>query len=64
MTGPLDLRFSAKFDSKSPYEGCQWRNLLGCDHWVLAGTPRPKIVGFCDLVGVAIAPLSKKLAVE
>ena len=38
--------------------------LARCDHWVLAGTPTPKIVGFCYLVGVAIAPVSKKLAVK
>ena len=31
---------------------------------VLAGSPRPKTVGFHDLVGVAIAPVSKKLAVK
>ena len=49
----------------SPNEACQLgQNLLGRGHWVLAGTPRPKIVGFCDLVGVAIAPVSKKLAVK
>ena len=47
-----------------PNEGRQWPNLLGCDHWVLAGTPRPKTVGFCDLVAVAIAPVSKKLTVK
>ena len=45
---------------------CQTKgaNLLGCDHWVLAGTPRPKIVGFYHLAGVAIAPVSKKLALK
>ena len=48
----------------SPNKEHQWRNLLGCDHWVLAGTPRPKTVGFRNLVGVAIAPVSKKLAVK
>ena len=37
-----------------------------CDHWVQAGTqgPRPKMVGFYDLVGVAIAPVSKKVAAK
>ena len=34
------------------------------DHWVLPGPPRPKTDGFCDLVGVAIAPVSKILAVK
>ena len=48
----------------SPNKEHQWRNLLGCDHWVLAGTPRPKTVGFRNLVRVAIAPVSKKLAVK
>ena len=48
----------------SPNEGCQWQNLLGCDHWVLAGTPRSKMVVFRDLVGVAIATVSKKLNVK
>ena len=37
---------------------------LGCDHLVLAGTPGPKRVEFRDLVGVAIAPVSKQLAVK
>ena len=40
----------------------------GCDYWVLtetSGTPRPKTVGFCNLVEVVIAPVSKKkLAVK
>ena len=31
------------------------KSLLGCDHWVLAGTPRPKMVEFRDLVRVVIA---------
>ena len=48
----------------SPNKGRQWQNLLGCDNWVLARTPRPIMVGFCDLVGVAIAPVSKKLTVK
>ena len=43
-------------------EGRQWRNLLGCDHWVLAGTPWPKTVEFCELGGVVIAPVLKKMA--
>ena len=42
-----------------PNEGHQWQNLPGCDHWVLAGSPKPKTVGFCNLVGVAIALVSK-----
>ena len=48
-------------------EGRQWKKLLGCDYWVQAetsGTPRPKTVGFCNLVRVAIAPVSKKLALK
>ena len=32
-------------------------------NYLTAGTPRPKTVGFRDLVGVAIAPVSKKLTV-
>ena len=47
-----------------PNEERQWRNLLGFDHWILAGTLGPKMVEFCDLMGVAIAPVSKKLAVK
>ena len=47
-----------------PSEGCQWQNLLGFDHWVLAGTPGPKMVEFRDLLGVVIAPVSKKLTVK
>ena len=47
-----------------PNEGRQWQNLLGCDHWVLAGTPRPKTVGFGNLVRVAIAPIKKWLLIE
>ena len=47
-----------------PNEVCQWWNFLGCDHWLLAGTPTFKNFGFCDLLGVAIAPVSKKLAVK
>ena len=39
-------------------------NLLVCDHWVLAGIPWPKTVEFRDLVGVAIAPVSNKIAVK
>ena len=42
-------------------EGCQWQNLLGCDNWVLPGSPKLKMVGFRDLVGVDIGPVSKKL---
>ena len=41
-------------------EGRQWQKQLGCDYWVLAersGTPRPKTVGFCNLVRVVIAPV-------
>ena len=38
--------------------------MLGCDHWVLAGTPRSKTVGFRNLVGGVIAPVSKKPAVK
>ena len=45
-------------------EGRQRWNLLECDHWVLAGSPWPKTVRFRDLVGVGIAPLSKKLTVK
>ena len=45
-------------------KGANGKSLLGRDHWVLARTPRPKMVGFCDLAGVAIAPVSKKLAVK
>ena len=41
----------------------KWQNLLGWDHWVQAGPPCPKAVEFRDLVGVAIAPVSKKLTV-
>ena len=46
-------------------EGRQWWNLLvlGYDQWTLAGTPWPKTVGFSNLVGAAIAPVSKKLTV-
>ena len=33
-------------------------------NYLTAGTPRPKTVGFRDLVGVAIAPVPKKLAVK
>ena len=47
-----------------PNKWRQWQNLQGVFYWVIAGTPRPKSVGFCDLVGVAIAPVSKKLAVK
>ena len=34
--------------------------------WPLADrpTPEPKMVGFCDLVGISISPLSKKRAVK
>ena len=32
-------------------EGCQWQNLLGCDHWVLTGSPEPKMVVFCEFWG-------------
>ena len=34
------------------------------DHWVLARIPRSKTVGFRNSVGVAIAPVLKKLAVK
>ena len=37
--------------------GRQWQNLLGCDHWVLAGPLDPKQFGFCGLVRVIIAEL-------
>jgi hypothetical protein len=47
-----------------PNQGRQWQNLLGVDHWVMARTPRSKTIGFRDLVRVAIAPVSKKLAVN
>ena len=30
----------------------------------LNGPPQPQMVGFCDLVGVGIAPVSKKNAVK
>jgi hypothetical protein len=43
-----------------PNEGRQWRNLQGCDNWVLSGSPEPTMVGFCDLVGVGIGSVSKK----
>ena len=32
--------------------------------YIIAGTPGPKMVEFRFLVGVAIAPVSKKLAVK
>ena len=32
-------------------EGCQWQNLLGCDHWVLIGSPEPKMVVFREFWG-------------
>ena len=44
-----------------PNEGHQWQNLLGCDHWIQVGPHW--LVGFSDLVGVAIAPV-KKMAVK
>ena len=47
-----------------PNEGRQWQNLLGCDNWVLSGSPEPAMVGFCDLIRVGIGPVSKKLAVK
>ena len=39
-------------------------NDYGCDNWVLSGSPEPTMVGFRDLVGVGISPVSKKLAVK
>jgi hypothetical protein len=47
-----------------PNEGRQWQNLLGCNDWALFGSPELTMVGFCNLVGVGIGPLSKKLAVK
>ena len=47
-----------------PNKGDQWRNLLVSDNWVLPGSPEPTMVGFCNLVGVGIGPVSKKLAVK
>ena len=35
-----------------------------CKNWVLSGSPEPTIVGFWDLVGVGIGPVSKKMAVK
>ena len=32
--------------------------------WVLYGSLKPTMVGFCNLVGVGIGPVSKKLAVK
>ena len=32
---------------------------LGFEHWVLDGSPSPKMVGFCDLLGTPYAPVSK-----
>ena len=46
----------------SPNKECRWQNLLGCDHWALSGSPEPTMIGFCDLVGVGIGPVPKKLA--
>ena len=48
----------------SPNEGRQWQNLLGCDNWVLSGSPEPTMVGFRNLIRVGIGPVSKKLAVN
>ena len=42
-----------------PNEGRQCQNLLGFDYWVLARPSWPKLDGFCHLVGVGIAPLTK-----
>ena len=56
--------FSARFDFKPCFNWRLWRNLLLCDHWVLAWAHWPKMVGFHNLVGVAIASVSKKLALS
>ena len=46
----------------SANKGHQQQNMLGCDHWALAGSPEPQMVVFCDFIGVGIGPLPKKLA--
>ena len=43
--------------------GHQWRNPLKCNYLVVIGSPEPKMVGFCDLVGSAYGPVSKNGAV-
>ena len=40
------------------------QKLLECDRWVLTRSPETQMVVFCDLVGVGIGPLSKKIAVN
>ena len=46
----------------SPNKGRQWQKLLGCDNWILYGSPEPTTAGFRNLVGVGI--VSKKLAIN
>ena len=45
--------------SRNPTIGHQWQNLLGGDNRVLSGTPEPTMVGFRDLVGVALVQFQK-----
>ena len=33
-------------------------------HWVLFGSPEPKMVGFCNLVRIAYGRVSKNVAVK
>ena len=44
--------------------GAKWHAQLGCEHWLLDGTPWPKTVGFCDLLGTSYAPDSEILSVN
>ena len=53
----LDLRYFARFDFKPCNNWWQWRNLILWAPW-------PKMVGFHNLVGVAIASVSKELALS
>ena len=39
----------------------QWQTLLGCDQWGLDGSHEPKMVWFCNLVGMGTGHLAIKI---
>ena len=51
-------------------DGVDWQHIAlrhaqpECEHWVIDGSPWPKTVGFCDLLGTPYAPVSKILSVN
>ena len=42
----------------------KWQKTLVMVKYEWNGSPQPQMVGFCDLVGTGIVPVSKKTAVK